>query len=68
MDRQERYRKKYARIKCPECKSTSRVIEQHTVNGVPGYQIRECSKCGNVFDYDYVIQATLQHKLNWNCI
>lgn len=68
MHGQEKKRKKYQRIRCPKCNGTSRVIKSMTVDGIPGYQIRKCSTCGNVFDYDYATEAEIQYNRNWNCI
>jgi len=55
-------RQKYQRIRCPECNGTSKIASQHIVDRQPGLQIRECSKCGNVFIYDYVMEADYQSK------
>ena len=65
---QENGRKKYEKIRCPECGGLSRVIQQKRIKGFSGFQIRQCSSCGFIFEYDYVIQAQLQNKRNWNCV
>lgn len=57
---QEKTRKKYQKIRCPYCNSTSRIIKDF----YNGCQTRRC-KQGHIFNYDYGVQAISQKKNNW---
>ena len=61
---QYKQRKKYQRIRCPKCNGTSRILQQETINKVPGLQTRQCSNkgCNHIFIYDYVLEADSQFK------
>lgn len=56
----ERYRKKYGKIKCPECGSTSKVVTEYW----GGTQLRRCRQ-GHQFSYSYILQAIKQMALNY---
>ena len=57
---QSKDRKKYARIRCPECNATSKVISEGFFNT----QVRIC-KNGHQFAYSYLNQAILQGAFNY---
>ena len=58
--KQHATRKKYERIRCPLCNSTSIVKKEYFL----GAQIRTCKK-GHEFYYDYTIEAIKQWKFNY---
>lgn len=62
MTLQHTYRKKYQKILCPQCNSTSRVEKELT----GGFQLRVCKK-GHNFAYDYTCEMLCQTLLNWKC-
>lgn len=57
---QFRTRKKYKRVRCPECNAMSKVCSETT----GGWQKRECRN-GHIFDYDYTCQAIAQYEGNY---
>ena len=60
-------RKKYKRIRCPKCGSTSKVIPHISSKFLSSLQVRVCNSCNYQFDYDYKIQAYLSMEDNWKC-
>jgi len=59
---QYKTRKKYQKIRCPKCENTSRIVKHRTLQRIPGFQMRECTSCGHIFYYDYVMEADYQFK------
>lgn len=57
---QSRTRKKYERIRCPDCGSISKPLREYW----GGHQVRKCRN-GHKFTYNYTIQAMKQWKFNY---